>query len=43
MFGALLILFVLPFLNQSVVSSTTFRLFYGVALAFLIVDVAFLG
>lgn len=43
MFGALLILFLLPFLNQSAISSATFRLAYGAVLAFLILDVAYLG
>lgn len=43
MFGALLILFLLPFLNQSAISSATFRLVYGTVLAFLILDVAYLG
>jgi len=43
MFGALLILFLLPFLNQSAISSATFRLAYSAVLAFLILDVAYLG
>ena len=43
MFGALLILFLLPFLNQSQISSTAFRLVYGIVLAFLILNVAYLG
>jgi len=43
MFGALLILFLLPFLNQSSISSTTFRLVYGILLAVFVLDVAYLG
>jgi len=43
MFGSLIILFILPFVNRSLIKSATFRPFYGFFLALWILNVAFLG
>jgi len=43
MFGSLLILFILPYVNKSLIKSATFRPLYAFFLALLILDVFFLG
>jgi ubiquinol-cytochrome c reductase cytochrome b/c1 subunit len=43
MFGSLLILFSLPFVNNSLIKSATFRPTYGFFLAVFVLNTVFLG